>query len=124
MTINRVLVIKVPQFGDGANVIYSAARRDPKETGGDFRVKNNFSFCFINGDYAAEWEPEYGPIQVWHKCDKDHQDAKPNYIFDFTDSGNMNWSQLAVDRYELPSSANNGNWQYIFNVLKEWAEDR
>ena len=118
----RVLVIPVSQFGEGANVIYSAARRNPEETHGDFRIKNNFSFCFINGDYAAEWEPEYGPIQVWHKCGKDAENAHEHYVFEYTDSGGANWSQLAVDREELPQSANAGNWQYIFNVLKDWAE--
>jgi hypothetical protein len=80
-----------------------------------------FSFCFINGDYAAEWEPEYGPIQVWHRCGKDDAEAKPHYIFDFENSGWGNWSQLAVDENELPSAANSGDWQYIFNVLKNWA---
>ena len=123
--IDRVLVVPVPQFGEGAHVIYSAAKRDPKDVGcGDFRVKNNFSFCYIVGDYAAEWEPEYGPIQVWHKCDKEDENAHEHYIFDFTDSGGLNWSQIAVDENELPQAANHGDWQYIFNVLKEWAESR
>jgi hypothetical protein len=118
---NRVLVVNVPQYGEGAYVIYSAAKRDLEETFGEIQVKNNFSFCFINGDHAAEWEPEYGPIQVWHKCKKDDSESKPHYIFDFTDSGNLNWSQMAVDKYQLPYSANQGDWQYIFNVLEEWA---
>ena len=122
--INRVLVVPVPQFGEGAHVIYSAARRDPKDTFGDFRVKNNFSFCYIQGDWAAEWEPEYGPIQVWHKCDELALNAVKHYIFDYTDSPGLNWSQLAVDENELPWNANHGNWQHIFNVLKRWAEDR
>jgi hypothetical protein len=117
---DRVLVIPVSQFGEGAHVIYSAAKKE--QTSGEVRVKNNFSFCFINGDYAAEWEPEYGPIQVWHKCDKDVENAKPHYIFEFTDSGGLNWSQMAVDKNELPQAANTGSWQYIFNVLKDWAD--
>jgi hypothetical protein len=119
---DRVLVIPVPQFGEGARVIYSAAKKDPKETFGEVRVKNNFSFCFINGEYAAEWEPEYGPIQVWHKCTESDENAKPHYIFDFSDSPGLNWSQLAVDENELPQAANSGSWQYIFNVLKDWAD--
>jgi hypothetical protein len=117
---DRVLVIPVSQFGEGAHVIYSAAKKE--QTCGEVRVKNNFSFCFINGEYAAEWEPEYGPIQVWHKCEKDADGAKPHYIFDFTDSGGLNWSQLAVDQNELPQAANHGDWQYIFNVLENWAD--
>jgi hypothetical protein len=119
---NRVLVVNVPKFGDGAYIIYSAAKRDMKETLGEFRVKNNFSFCFINEDYAAEWEPEYGPIQIWHKCNENDENARPHYIFDFIDSPGGSWSQMAVDQYELPKAANTGDWQYIFNVLKDWAE--
>jgi len=119
---DRVLVIPVSQFGEGAHVIYSASKRDMEETQGDFRVKNHFSFCFISGDYAAEWEPQHGPIQIWHKCDKDAENAREHYVFEFTDSGGMNWSQMAVDREGLPQAANIGSWQYIFNVLKDWAE--
>ena len=120
---NRVLVIPVSQFGEGAHVIYSASKRDVKETFGDIRVKNHFSFCFINGDYAAEWEPEYGPIQVWNKCNKDDENAKPHYIFEYENSPGLNWSQLAVDGNELPRSANEGDWQYIFGVLRRWAKE-
>jgi len=119
---NRVLVVNVPEYGKGAYVIYSASKRDFKDTFGEFQVKNQFSFCYIEGDYAAEWEPEYGPIQVWHKCEKDAENAKPHYIFDFTDSPGANWSQLAVNKYELPRSANQGDWKYIFNVLKDWTD--
>jgi len=119
---NRVLVIPVTQFGEGAHVIYSASKRDMEETQGDFRVKNHFSFCWIDGNNAVEWEPQYGPIQSWHKCDKDSEGAQPNYIFEYTDSPGGSWSQIAVDTYELPQAANAGSWQYIFNVLKDWAE--
>jgi hypothetical protein len=52
---NRVLVVPVSKYGEGAYVIYSAAKRRFEDTLGEFRVRNNFSFCFINGDYAAEW---------------------------------------------------------------------
>ena len=117
---DRVLVVNVPKYGEGAYIIYSAAKRDMKETYGEVQVKSIFSFCFINDDYAAEWEPEYGPIQIWHKCEKEDQDSRLHYIFDYTDSGNMNWSQMAVNEYNLPESANQGDWQYIFNVLKDW----
>jgi hypothetical protein len=119
---NRVLVVPVSQYGEGAHIVYSAAKRKLKDTCGEFQVKNNFSFCFIDGDYAAEWEPEYGPIQVWHKCKETDKNARKHYIFDFTDSGGFNFSQLAVLDYELPQSANEGNWQYIFNVLKDWTD--
>ena len=120
---DRVLVVPVSQFGEGAHVIYSASKKSAEDCcGGEVRVKNNFTFCFINGNYAAEWEPEYGPIQVWHKCEKDSENAKPHYIFEFSDSQGGNWSQLAVDKNQLPNAANDGYWQYIFNVLKDWTD--
>jgi len=119
-----VLITKVPEYGEGACVIYSARKREKDIDDWEFRIKNNFSFCYINGDYAAEWEPEYGPIQVWHKCNKEDENAKKHYIFDYTDSGGLNWSQLAVCENKLPESAYFGEWQYIFSVLKEWAMDR
>lgn len=119
---SRVLKVNVKEFGDGAYVLYSASKRDPKETLGDFQVKNHFSFAYIVGDWAAEWEPQNGPIQVWHKCNKDDEGAKEHYIFEYHNSGGFNWSQLSVDRLELPQAAFHANWQYIFNVLKDWAE--
>lgn len=119
---NRVLKVNVPEYGEGAFVLYSASKKD--DPYGEFRVKNHFSFAYVVGDNAAEWEPQYGPIQVWHKCDENSEGAKKHYIFDYTDSGGLNWSQLAVDRHELPQAANHGDWQYIFNVLKDWCEDR
>lgn len=118
---DRVLVVPVSKYGEGARIIYSAAKRDLKDTFGEFQVTNIFSFCYINDDYAAEWEPQHGPIQVWHRCEKDDENSRPHYIFDFTDSGALNWSQMAVDENELPRSANQGDWQYIFNVLADWA---
>ena len=118
---NRVLKVTVPEYGEGACVLYSASKRD--DPYGDYRVENHFSFACVNGDYAAEWEPEYGPIQVWHKCEKDATNSREHYIIDYTDSQGRNWSQLAVDRCELPQAANHGDWQYIFNVLKSWTED-
>lgn len=114
----RVLVVPIPFYGDGARIIYSASKKD----GPEFNVKNNFSFAWVAGNYAAEWEPEYGPIQVWHKCEKDAKGAREHYIFPYTDSDNLNWSQLAVSENELPQLANRGDWEYIFSVLAKWAK--
>ena len=119
---DRVLKVKVPEYGEGAYILYSASKRPMEETLGDFMVKNHFSFAYVTGDWAAEWEPQHGPIQLWHKCDKEDENAKENYIFDYHNTSPLSWSQLAVETYELPQAANSGNWQYIFNVLKEWSE--
>jgi hypothetical protein len=119
---NKVLKVNVPEYGEGAYVLYSASQRPMEETLGNFQVKNHFSFAYIVGDNAAEWEPQYGPIQVWHKCDENSKDARKHYIFNYTDSGGLNWSQIAVDKYDLPRAVHTGDWQYVFNVLKDWCD--
>ena len=119
---SKVLKVNVPEYGEGAYILYSASKRDMKETYGDYRVRSHFSFAYVDGDYAAELEPENGPIQVWHKCDEGTKDAKKHYIFDYTDSGGLNWSQIAVDEYDLPRAVHTGDWQYVFNVLKDWCD--
>lgn len=47
---------------------------------------------------AADWEPRYGPICVWHRCAADVPNARPHYIFDYVNDGPLNWTQLAVER--------------------------
>ena len=103
-------------------ILISFPLRDIEETNGETRVKTTMSFLYDAGEYAAEWEPEYGPIQVWHKCQEDSLDARQHYYYDFTDSGAFNWSQLAVDKNGLPGAAARGDFDYIFNVLKRWAK--
>ena len=80
------------------------------------------SFLFENKEngYAAEWEPRYGPIQVWHKCNEGDEGAKPHYFFDFTDSAGGNWSQLAVEREGLHEYFYSSNWTAIFKILESW----
>ena len=114
------LIIKA-EYKPGCFILASFAKRDVRETLGDFRVKAIVSFLFDAGEYAAEWEPESGPIQVWHKCDAGAPNAREHYYFCFTDSEPGNWSQLAVDRNELPQAAQRGDFDYIFGVLKTWA---
>lgn len=92
-------------------------REDPF---GEYRVNSVVSFVYDAGDIAAEWEAEHGPIQIWHKCKKDAQDAREHYFYNYTDSGPGNWSQLAVDHNQLPQAANRGDYDYIFAVLEDW----
>jgi len=120
----KVLKVSATEYGEGAVILYSARQKDVTETQGDFRVRSNFSFAYVAGDCAAEWEPQYGPIQLWDKCNVDDIEAKKHYIFEYTNSGGLNWSQISVDRHELPQAAARGDWQYIFNVLKDWSENK
>lgn len=78
------------------------------------------SFLYDNSNgVAAEWEPKYGPITVMYKCEKEHPDATPYWFWDYC-TGFGNWSQLAVEEKGLPEALYSGDYEYIFNVLKEW----
>ena len=81
------------------------------------------SFLYDAGDVAVEWEPKHGPIQVWHKCEKDAEGAKEHYFYDYENSPPGSWSQLAVEGNNMHFHFFAGNYDYIFTVLKEWATD-
>jgi hypothetical protein len=120
----RVIRAHLPEYGEGSYLLVSAARRDPKETLGSFYVKPTVSLFYDAGEYGAEWELEYGPIQIWHKCGADDDGAKIHYFYDWQNAPGGSWSQLAVETHELPQAAERGDWQYIFGVLRDWAENR
>jgi hypothetical protein len=88
---------------------------------GDVECKPVVSFLYDAGNYAAEWELEYGPIQVWSKCDADSIDAREHYYYEYVTDSPLDFSQLAVERAELKQAAISGNFPYIFSVLKDWA---
>ena len=71
---------------------------------------------------AADWEPRYGPICVWHRCAADDEGAKPHYIFDFVNDGALNWTHLAVDRFGLQEAFRAGDFAHIFSVLTDYCE--
>lgn len=75
------------------------------------------SFVVIHGDTAVEWEPRFGPIQVWHRSDS--ADATPNYIFEHAVG---DWSQIAVQDEDLAGKMIRGDFAAIFAVLHRWAE--
>ena len=80
------------------------------------------SFVYENPEtgYAAEWEPRYGPIQVWHKCEAGSENAIEHYLFDFTDSQGGNWSQLSVESEGFHYAFYDSEWDRIFEMLKGW----
>lgn len=82
------------------------------------------SFLFDGGDFAAEWEPQHGPIQIWEKCTAEHPKCEKHYFYDYVVKVFGNWSQLAVSNNGLPSSFVDGNYEHIYSVLKQWTEGR
>jgi len=84
-------------------------------------VKKCMSFFYDNGEVGAEWEPDNGPITVIYKCDKDHNEAEKHWFYDYY-TGRGHWSQLAVNEEELPEAFLMGDYNYLFAVLKKWAD--
>lgn len=83
-------------------------------------VKKCMSFFFDNGDVGAEWEPDNGPITVIFKCKENDEGSQPHWFYDFY-TGQGNWSQLAVEEEGLPSAFLDGDYEYLFSVLREWS---
>lgn len=85
------------------------------------------TFAYRTENVAAEWDGEYGPIQVWYKCDKDYKqgydEARPHWLFDYA-YGAGHWSQMAVGENHLTQRFNEGDYEGIFRVLKRFAQER
>ncbi len=81
------------------------------------------SFLYDGGRVAAEWEPRYGPIQRWIKCDKDSPNAQEHYFYEYHNTPPGSWSQLAVETYGLVKELLMGHYETIFNILKDWTEE-
>ena len=114
----ETLKTPVPHIAN-AYILASASWRDKTEE--DLGVQPQISFLYDAGDVAAEWPVEYGPIYVWHKCNRDALGAREHYFYDFVNDGPFNYSQLAVDKAQLPAAFEDGSWAHIFAELKEWA---
>ena len=105
-------------------ILFSAVQKKDDDISW-YRVKPTMSFLYDAGDVAAEWEPEYGPIQVWEKCDETYDGqfkAREHYYYDYVIDNSFNWSQLAVENDKLPQEFVRGNFDYIFSVLERWAK--
>ena len=116
----QILKAKVPNI-ENAWILCSAKPRTDEDDYGIPQVKATMSFLYDAGNVAAEWEPEYGPIQVWTKCEADTKDSRPHYFYDYVISNGWNWSQLAVDKAALPDAFAAGNYEHIFAELKAWS---
>lgn len=90
----------------------------------DLEVKPFVSFFYDAGRVGAEWEPRYGPIQIWRKADSLTDETRTHYFYEFVHRDPLNWSQLAVDREGLKDSIVTSDLRQVFCVLKQWAESR
>ena len=87
------------------------------------------SFTYVGKNVAAEWDGELGPIQMFFRREEGWkeedgwQEAKPHWLWPFA-SGQGAWSQLAVERADLPACFRRGDYAAIFNELRSWVESR
>jgi len=102
---------------DNAYVVISGHKSEHTGNG----VQKCMTFFYGGDKIGAEWEPDNGPITVIYSCDKDTDGAQPHWFYDYC-TGYGNWSQLAVDREHLPDAFLAGSYDYIFGVLKAWAD--
>lgn len=112
----RVATLPFPNIKNAYILVSGSWRKDH-----DF-VEPVVSFLYDAGLKAAEWCPPYGPITIHRKTEEGQENAKKHYFYDYVVNESLNWSQLAVEREGLPEAFVNGNYDYIFEVLKEWAE--
>jgi hypothetical protein len=111
--------IKVIPFPEILNsyIIISASK--PSSCDG---LEYTMSFIYDNQQgFCVEWEPKYGPITVIQKCESDHPNATPFWLWPYC-KGFGNWSQLAVNKERLPEYFKEGNYKMIFTILKKWAD--
>ena len=100
----------------------------------EIEIMTTVSFLADSGNgNAAEWEPKYGPIQIWTECEENWTgicslvgtvESRSHWHFPFVQANSMNWSQCAVDREGLKEMLVAGDIDGIFSVLMRWADNR
>lgn len=89
----------------------------------DPEVEPVISFTFIDEEAgtSAEWDGHHGPVQLFFRAEKDDEGAREHWLWEWA-TGAGHWSQLAVGREDLPMKFNQGEYEAIFRVLREWAK--
>ena len=83
------------------------------------KVKSEMSFLYADKTIGVEWEPNYGPITVLYQCGEKHPEAEEHWFFGYI-TGQQHWSQLAVNENNLGELFYTGQYEKLFNILKEW----
>ena len=111
-------------YSDNCWILISPKKADHQYESSFPQVDYIFSFLYDAGEWAAEWEPRYGPIQIWNKCEEGAENAQEHYFYNWENTSSLSWSQLSVEKEQLPQMFLESNWDAIFNVLRDWARDR
>ena len=140
-TMPRVAVIPFPPM-DGCYLVLSGKVRQKQRYGDkwysgheenvqkyedELRTESHITFTYVQDGVAAEWDGEYGPIQLWFKSTEGYKEgydeSRPHWLWPFA-FGSGHWSQMTVDEAGLGRAFNKGEYQYIFSVLKSWVVAR
>lgn len=117
------------RYGEKWYVDHDHEEQTTKHEFGDKRTEPLISFTYARDGVAAEWDGDAGPIQLWFKCERGfkeengYSEAREHWLWPFA-YGRGHWSQLAVDRADLPDRFNRGDWDGIFAELQRWVESR
>lgn len=117
------------RFGEDPRQFLVISFAEDKNSLGDINARPRVSFAVIGEKFAVEWGPPHGPVQVYTRAldgesppesfgsgDK----PQPHYLFPMIWPNGLDWSQNAVDHYDLPGKAIRGDWQSVFDVLHEY----
>lgn len=126
-------VLRLPL--DEHRVVFLSGRFDSDvRTREQYNVIPTVSFCYIDDDWAAEWETRYGPISLYQRMDLpegekpvDRKTAKVgdpirHHIWPCVRHSQGMWSQCAVDGNGLPQAFADGLWAQIFWTLQRFVE--
>lgn len=109
-------------YKDNCYIFVSCNWKSDKERFDEYNLSTVTSFVYDNGDKAAEWCPtHYGPISIYTRAQGKAENTKEHYIYDYILNEWGNWSQTAVSENNLAEAFVRGDYDYIFQVLKEWA---
>lgn len=98
--------------------------RTEKYIDDEVRTTPVISFIFDTGNCCAEWDGEYGPIQLAWKRDAGFKagdtEAESHWFYPYA-TWRGHWSQMAVKEARLSELFNAGRYEEIFHELRRWA---
>ena len=112
-----------PDEKRGCFILVSGHWRNEDNPHDDLNLAAITSFVYDAGDKATEWSPATcGPLHTFFRADA--TTGKPHYIYPFIEDRPLEWSQMAVNNHDLPRAFVQGDYDYIFTILKNWTEAR
>jgi len=132
----RVMVLPVPGI-ENAYVCISGRERENRVFGEKWYNKHQnkqkspfhetfstpcITFLYDAGNCCAEWDGEYGPVNLTFRVNEIHEDARQHWFYPFAIFEQDHWSQMAVTNEQFKDAFLDGDFEHIFSVLRRWAE--